>query len=195
MNGIQANSSLQPEPAAQAGVEYAEIPMLPNDGEDPHKKKQRRKSNEHEPLYPPNKEAKGSGEAAEAVYAMPFQKHDKHPITGGQNFESPKSDEYAVPMPEQFKGYSDDELELLVTALNKTLKERQGGGERHEGMSRKPYHRDDSKLETIFEDDPVSRTDAGSLPPAADEVPPPIPAKKRKQRVGTVQTEQKIGEG
>jgi hypothetical protein len=174
MDSIQTNSSSQQEPVGTATNEYDEITALPKEG--PVEVRQRRISNEREPIYPPSHEAET---VKEVIYAEPLvQKQDKHPITASQSEEPAQ---YAVPMPEQFKDYSDDELELLATVLNKTLKERQGQMDQEIDYRNKPNETDVEfapKLDTILED-PVPDTGADYL---ATEVPPPIPIKKRRQR-------------
>lgn len=215
MESILVDSSSQPEPISIAASEYA---TLPRDGEDRVKKKERRISNEREPMYPTMASKKAKAPVKKVVYYdEPFQNndelvqnHDKYPITDGENDQAPTKPTTAS-MPEQFKDYTDDELEQLAIALSKTLKRRQDHGsdsklsyvneprERHaerEEAGLAHRKRDDVKLDTIFENFPVP-----DIEDAPTEVPPPLPVKKRRHRVdpspneGDTVTEGRMSEG
>lgn len=228
MESILVNSSSQPEPVSIAASEYDEITILPRDGEDQVKTQERRISNEREPMYPSNRGAKAPGEIVkEVIYDEPVQNHDKRPITDGESSHDSapsKPDDNsaaacAIPMPEQFMDYTDDELERLAIALSETLKRRLGHGsdpkhnfmneprERHAETRhvhrRRIGHRDDVKLDTIFENNPIPENVAEYLDPIVPhtEIPPPLPIKKRRQGVhispndGDTVAEGRMGKG
>lgn len=212
MESILVNSSSQLEPVSTADSEYDEIMVAHMEEDQEVKKPHRRHSNENKPMYPPIKGTKADGETVkEVIYAEPFQglheNQDKLLITG-EATHSPipsKPDnsvlEYAVPKPEEFKDYTDDELEQLALALSITLKQRQAtveNSERHAAKpipkrryvnesrqrhmnSGRPQHGDNVKLDTILETNPTPDAVIDSSGPPI-EVPPPIPVKKRRHR-------------
>ena len=206
MDSILVNSSSQREPVDTTASEYDEIHTFPSEGGGQGTKQQRRLSNEKEPMFPPSKEAKPVQEkATEVIYDEPFystvQNHGGRETH--QEPPTPKPDDFA--MPDQFKGYTDDELELLAIALGKTLKKRQEQPDTNVGFVDEPRERraeraqarytgksvqpgriecrKNTGLDTIFEDAPLHNTTAEVPSSPLSEVPPPIPVKKRRHIV------------
>ena len=173
MESIVPSSSSQREPVPSAASEYEEITFANHDREVKQKSVPPCKN---EPLFPPPRvpTAKKEEKPNEVIYEEPqFQKHD------GQNRGTlntstppePEGAEYAIPKPEQFGDYTDEELEQLAFALGKVLKMRRRPTEEN-------VHREDDKMFDQSQHKPI--IDDHPSPPI--EEPPPIPIKKRRHQ-------------
>lgn len=191
MESILVNSSSQPDPVSVPTREYEEMTR----DRDPTVKEenQPRETNERRPLYPPHKETRKSEHGAtEVIYAEPLLAgHESQSGEASYDSTSESAAEYSVPAPEQFKEYTVDQLEQLATALDNTLKRRQND-KRYVDEARHMHRRGavaevGMKLDTIFEHshyEPIPEIE--DCTPSTPEVPPPLPIKKRRNKVEVV---------
>ena len=172
MESIIPNSSLQREPVPPAASEYEEITFTHDDSE---VKQKSVPPSKNEPMFPPPRVPTVAKEEKpnEVIYEEPqFQKHH------GQNKQTssisappePVGVEYAIPKPEQFGNYTDEELEELAFALSKVLKIRKHPSEKN-------MRTEDDRTLDQSQHKPID-----DRPSSPIEVPPPIPIKKRRRQ-------------
>lgn len=193
MESILVNSSSPPQPVTS---DYDETTATQSDEHGSNK--------QQDPSNTPSREVRAA--AQEVVEIIYDELQEQHPISDSSKRETPKpANSAAVPSPDHFKDYSDDELEVMAMALSKTLRQRQDyTGETSQNSTAEPKLRfvneprqryarraerlaharnisgrlDNLKLDTILETK-VSR-DAEVEDDPGSEVPPPIPVKKRR---------------